>query len=108
MSDIRPVDVVPRPCATASATPSASPRCRLPVGARFPRWSLDAELEYLTAVAVPPTRPVFPLGARFPRRTQAEILGYLIGRLDAAATSASACRGDRRPVGARFPRHWTN
>lgn len=78
----------------------ANPARRLPVGARFPRWTLADELAFLTAGGAVRSVPVFPVGARFRKRTPEQLAARRAERL----TAGSPPRILRRPVGARFPR----
>lgn len=87
--------------AAHAVDPAAATRHCFPVGARFPRRTLDQELASLAEVSrtVVTSSPVFPVGARFPRRTPAEVQAYLAS---SALITAAPARG-LRPVGARFP-----
>lgn len=98
-----PTDTVPTDTVPTDTLPTeALHDRRLPVGARFPRWTLGDELAHLTATPARRTVPVFPVGARFPRRAAAEVATAQAARV-AAGPAAPVVR---RPVGARFPRRW--
>ena len=93
---------VTRPVPTTVPAQRRSRR-RLPVGARFPRRTVEAQLAYAGTedAPTPAPAPLFPVGARFPRRSDADVVAYLSDH-EILATPRPA--RDARPVGARFPR----
>lgn len=92
----------PAPSTTFGDSAPRAPRPRLPIGARFPRYTAEQSAAAERAQTVTITSaPVFPIGARFPRRTPVDAVLYLAE----LATSGERVASTRRsyPIGARFP-----